>query len=88
MSDQDKLRQEMLNQFKQDLEQTKKDLDIRYSQQLKQEIQKQVEKHKRLISETKKKQWVSAASILRSSVGHLFGIGDMWDFVHYHSEEI
>jgi len=57
LGDQDKLRSEMLNQFKQDLEQTKKDLDVRYSQQLKQEIQKQIEKHKRLLSDTKKKQW-------------------------------
>jgi len=56
--EQEKLRNEMLSQFKQELKATKNDLDQRYAQQLKKKIQKLVEKHKKQISETKKKQWV------------------------------
>lgn len=55
--EQEKLRSEMLTQFKQELEATKKDLDQRYTVQLKQEIQRLNDKHKKQISETKKKQW-------------------------------
>lgn len=54
----EKTKGEMMGQFQQELGATKKDLDQRYAQQLKQEIQKLMEKHKKQISETKKKQWV------------------------------
>uniref|UniRef100_A0A183J2Y3 Cor1 domain-containing protein n=1 Tax=Soboliphyme baturini TaxID=241478 RepID=A0A183J2Y3_9BILA len=72
VSDQERLRSEMLTQFKQELETTKKDLDIRYAQQLKYEIQKLIDKHKKQISETKKKQWVRRYDSCEALVEHCF----------------
>uniref|UniRef100_A0A914Q6Y4 MYND-type domain-containing protein n=1 Tax=Panagrolaimus davidi TaxID=227884 RepID=A0A914Q6Y4_9BILA len=57
LSDQTKIRNELLAQFKDELESTKKDLEKKYEDQLKSEVTKVVERHKRETSQAKKKQW-------------------------------
>lgn len=57
-SNQEKLKNEMLTQFKLEMESTKNDLDQKYTAKLQQEMHRLQEKHKTQISEAKKKQWV------------------------------
>uniref|UniRef100_A0A1I7UJW0 MYND-type domain-containing protein n=1 Tax=Caenorhabditis tropicalis TaxID=1561998 RepID=A0A1I7UJW0_9PELO len=57
LSDQQKIRTELLQQFKEELEQTRNDLDVKYRDQLKNENSKLTEKHRRELSDIKKKQW-------------------------------
>jgi len=63
-ANQEKLRKEMLTQFKLDMESTKNDLDQKYTAKLQQEMSRQQEKYKSQISDAKKKQWVSYAVVL------------------------
>ncbi|CAI2349060.1 unnamed protein product [Caenorhabditis sp. 36 PRJEB53466] len=57
LADQQKIRAELLGQFKDELEQTRTDLEMKYRENLKQESAKLVEKHKRELAASKKKQW-------------------------------
>uniref|UniRef100_A0A7E5A057 MYND-type domain-containing protein n=1 Tax=Panagrellus redivivus TaxID=6233 RepID=A0A7E5A057_PANRE len=57
VSDQAKIRSELLAQFKDELESTKADLQKKYEESLKVEVAKTLEKNKREISAAKKKQW-------------------------------
>ncbi|KAF1763593.1 hypothetical protein GCK72_011860 [Caenorhabditis remanei] len=70
LSDQQKIRTELLQQFKDELEHTRTDLESKYRDQLKSENAKLTEKHRREMSEAKKKQWQSttAAGTPRTAV--------------------
>ncbi|KHJ92784.1 MYND finger [Oesophagostomum dentatum] len=57
LSDQQKIRTELLTQFKDELDTTRAELEDKYRESLKMEIAKLTEKHKRELAATKKKQW-------------------------------
>ncbi|KAJ1349151.1 hypothetical protein KIN20_004614 [Parelaphostrongylus tenuis] len=57
LSDQQKIRTELLTQFKDELDTTRAELEEKYRDSLKLEISKLVEKHKRELTAAKKKQW-------------------------------
>ncbi|CAI5443932.1 unnamed protein product [Caenorhabditis angaria] len=57
LSDQQKIRADLLQQFKEELEQTRADLETKYREQLKSESAKLTERHKRELVASKKKQW-------------------------------
>lgn len=56
-SERERLRVDMINQFKAELETTKRELDKQYAQKLKIEVQRLMEKHRYEVSHTKKTQW-------------------------------
>ncbi|KAK5986718.1 MYND-type domain-containing protein [Trichostrongylus colubriformis] len=57
LSDQQKIRTELLTQFKDELDTTRAELEDKYRESLKLEVAKLVEKHKRELTAAKKKQW-------------------------------
>lgn len=57
LSDQQKIRTELLTQFKEELDATRMDMEAKYRETLKIEMNKMSEKYKREISQAKKKQW-------------------------------
>ncbi|KAI1705066.1 zinc finger MYND domain-containing protein 11 [Ditylenchus destructor] len=57
LSDQQKIKTELLTQFKEELDATKSDVEQKFQLTLKAEISKMNEKHRREISQAKKKQW-------------------------------
>ncbi|CDW56474.1 MYND finger family protein [Trichuris trichiura] len=58
-AERDRLRIDMINQFKAELESTKRELDKQYAQKLKNEVQTLMENHRFDVSQTKKTQWCS-----------------------------
>ncbi|KFD68742.1 hypothetical protein M514_18983 [Trichuris suis] len=58
-AERDRLRIDMINQFKAELESTKRELDKQYAQKLKNEVQTLMENHRYDVSQTKKTQWCS-----------------------------
>uniref|UniRef100_A0A5S6QDY6 MYND-type domain-containing protein n=1 Tax=Trichuris muris TaxID=70415 RepID=A0A5S6QDY6_TRIMR len=56
-AERDRLRIDMINQFKAELESTKRELDKQYAQKLKNEVQTLMENHRFDVSQTKKTQW-------------------------------
>ncbi|CAD5216491.1 unnamed protein product [Bursaphelenchus okinawaensis] len=57
LADQQKIRTDLLTQFKEELDQTRNDLEARYKESQQQEIAKLTERHRREIASIKKKQW-------------------------------
>ncbi|PAV64199.1 hypothetical protein WR25_22021 [Diploscapter pachys] len=57
LSDQQKIRTELLTQFKDELDQTKAELEAKYQETLKEELANVREKHNKEIVSLKKKQW-------------------------------
>ncbi|CAJ0585857.1 unnamed protein product, partial [Mesorhabditis spiculigera] len=57
LADQQKIRTELLSQFKDELDTTRAELEAKYRESLKMEIQKVSEKNKRDMQAMKKKQW-------------------------------
>ncbi|KAM3723604.1 Zinc finger MYND domain-containing protein [Dirofilaria immitis] len=57
LSDQQKIRTELLTQFKDELDTTRAELEEKYRESLKVELGKMAEKHRKEISNIKKKQW-------------------------------
>ncbi|KAE9555797.1 hypothetical protein FO519_001011 [Halicephalobus sp. NKZ332] len=57
ISDQNKIRAELLTQFKDELESTRKDLVKKFDEQMQQDLARLRERFKREISNAKKKQW-------------------------------
>uniref|UniRef100_A0A0M3I855 MYND-type domain-containing protein n=2 Tax=Ascaris TaxID=6251 RepID=A0A0M3I855_ASCLU len=57
LSDQQKIRTELLTQFKDELDTTRAELEQKYRESLKAELAKLSEKHRKEISNCKKKQW-------------------------------
>ncbi|CAJ0951430.1 unnamed protein product, partial [Mesorhabditis belari] len=57
LADQQKIRTDLLSQFKDELDTTRAELEAKYRESLKMEITKLQEKHKRDLSTIKKKQW-------------------------------
>ncbi|VDN59544.1 unnamed protein product [Dracunculus medinensis] len=57
LSDQQKIRTELLTQFKDELDATRTELEEKYRESLKNELAKAAEKHRKEISSCKKKQW-------------------------------
>ncbi|RCN47772.1 MYND finger [Ancylostoma caninum] len=57
LSDQQKIRTELLTQFKDELDTTRAELEDKYRESLKIEIAKLADKHKRELTAAKKKQW-------------------------------
>uniref|UniRef100_A0A915Q2S7 MYND-type domain-containing protein n=1 Tax=Setaria digitata TaxID=48799 RepID=A0A915Q2S7_9BILA len=57
LSDQQKIRTELLTQFKDELDTTRAELEEKYRESLKVELGKMAEKHRKEISSIKKKQW-------------------------------
>ena len=60
LSDQNKIRQELLTQFKDELDATRSELEAKYRETLKQELARMTEKNRRELGAAKKKQWVRA----------------------------
>ncbi|CAM6002667.1 unnamed protein product [Sphagnum balticum] len=58
LADQQKIRQELLTQFKDELDSTRTELEAKYRETLKQELARITDKHRRELSAAKKKQWV------------------------------
>lgn len=57
MEDQERVRRDLLVQFKIELDQTKEELEKKHAENLKEEIEKLSEKHQRELAVAKKKQW-------------------------------
>ena len=57
LADQQKIRQELLTQFKDELDATRSELEAKYRETLKQELSRMTDKHRRELSGAKKKQW-------------------------------
>jgi hypothetical protein len=66
LADQQKIRQELLTQFKDELDSTRTELEAKYRETLKQELARITDKHRRELSAAKKKQWVGMCVCART----------------------